>query len=502
MTHWLCIEVHFLAGYYHGCSDEGRDHQWPPNPHRLFQALVAAGNLGFRRMEFSEAKKQALYWLERRAAPEIVAPETHRGNVVRLYVPNNDLDKVARAWAKNAKPEKFPNELRTDKNLRPHYLCGDTTARFLWPITGDEWEIAKPHAELLCAEARHLHSLGLGIDLVIGNGRVFQDDEKRSLVGNVWMPDAGGIGWRVTIEGSLDELVARYREQRMRVRIAGGRGTDRWVAPLAPPTSFREVSYRRRAVGRTRAVHLFGLVDENGRYRSFDPRDVTIVAAWLRHAAHESARRMKLDQEFTDRFVCGHAADVAGRNDRFSYVPLPTIPFKGRDGRIRRVLLVEPFDGGGKKAEVVARRLAGASLIAEGTGDVMADLRAIGRPSLNCNHRFDDVIRRYLDQSRRWGSVTPVILPGQDDRRSHKAHGLVLKALAQAGYTTPVAEIHLQSEPVFPGSEMAHGYRVPVYLKAFPRTHAIITFAQPVPGPIAIGSGRHVGLGVCASLHN
>jgi CRISPR-associated protein Csb2 len=91
-------------------------------------------------------------------------------------------------------------------------------------------------------------------------------------------------------------------------------------------------------------------------------------------------------------------------------------------------------------------------------------------------------------------------MPGRDDRRSRKAHGLVLKALLQAGCTMPVAEIHLQVEPVFPGSEMAGRYRAPAYLEQFPRTHAIITFAEPVPGPLALGGGRHVGLGIFAAL--
>ena len=97
-----------------------------------------------------------------------------------------------------------------------------------------------------------------------------------------------------------------------------------------------------------------------------------------------------------------------------------------------------------------------------------------------------------------WGSVTPLVLPGRDDRSARKAHGLVLKALAQAGYTTPVTEVHLQPDPVFPGAEPARAYRAPAYLRDFPRTHALIVFAEPVPGPLALGAGRHVGLGVFA----
>jgi CRISPR-associated protein Csb2 len=249
----------------------------------------------------------------------------------------------------------------------------------------------------------------------------------------------------------------------------------------------------RRAQGRRRSVYAFALVDADGGYRSFDPRHTMEVAAWLRHAAHERAKAMKLDADFIERFVCGHGPNAEAKNDRFSYLPLPTIAPKGRDGRIRRVLLAEPFGGGGGKAQGIARRLAGASLVEDGTGEIKADLRAI-------DPFADGVTLRYLRKARTFGSVTPLVLPGHDDFRTRKAHALVLKALAQAGYTTPVVEVTLQREPVFPGAELARAYRVPTYLKEFPRTHAIITFAEEVPGPVVIGAGRHIGLGLFAAL--
>jgi CRISPR-associated protein Csb2 len=58
----------------------------------------------------------------------------------------------------------------------------------------------------------------------------------------------------------------------------------------------------------------------------------------------------------------------------------------------------------------------------------------------------------------------------------------------------------LQAVPIFPGQEATVRYRVPEHLKPYPRTHAVITFAEPVFGPMAIGSGRHAGLGVMATV--
>src|SRR5262249_55211401 len=65
---------------------------------------------------------------------------------------------------------------------------------------------------------------------------------------------------------------------------------------------------------------------------------------------------------------------------------------------------------------------------------------------------------------------------------------------------TRVVEIHLQPDAVFPGAERAGHYRVPEYLRQFTKTHAIITFSEPVIGPVVIGAGRYVGLGLMAGL--
>jgi CRISPR-associated protein Csb2 len=139
------------------------------------------------------------------------------------------------------------------------------------------------------------------------------------------------------------------------------------------------------------------------------------------------------------------------------------------------------------------RALGNAPLIDE-NGEVKAELRAVDW------EREKGVFERYREPSRFWGSVTPVVLPGMDDRRSRKAIALVVKALAQAGCTSPVTEVSVQAEPVFAGAEMARRYVVPKYLEAFPRVHVIITFAETVLGPLAIGGGRHLGLGVCAGV--
>lgn len=39
----------------------------------------------------------------------------------------------------------------------------------------------------------------------------------------------------------------------------------------------------------------------------------------------------------------------------------------------------------------------------------------------------------------------------------------------------------------------ARAYRVPVYLKEFPRSHAVVTFAEEIYEPVAISDNRYIG---------
>ncbi|MBI2481204.1 MAG: hypothetical protein HYV60_21960 [Planctomycetia bacterium] len=53
------------------------------------------------------------------------------------------------------------------------------------------------------------------------------------------------------------------------------------------------------------------------------------------------------------------------------------------------------------------------------------------------DNRKDGVRDAYLQSSRVWASVTPVILPGHDDHKPAKTHKLIEKALAQSGIEQP-----------------------------------------------------------------
>ncbi|MDA8337594.1 MAG: type I-U CRISPR-associated protein Csb2 [Peptococcaceae bacterium] len=64
-TDILIVTVIYLDKY-HG-------KEWPPSPFRCFQALIAAAKTGYRRVQWSPEKEDALRWLESLPPPTIIA---------------------------------------------------------------------------------------------------------------------------------------------------------------------------------------------------------------------------------------------------------------------------------------------------------------------------------------------------------------------------------------------------------------------------------------------
>lgn len=111
------------------------------------------------------------------------------------------------------------------------------------------------------------------------------------------------------------------------------------------------------------------------------------------------------------------------------------------------------------------------------------------------------MLERYLVPSTTWASVTPVVLPGFDDGRQTKTETLFLKALLQSGLLPEtVEEMALRKAPFWPGSQHPSQYRRPNYLKHLPGWHVWLKFREPVAGPLALGAGRHCGLGLFARM--
>jgi CRISPR-associated protein Csb2 len=446
----------------------------------LFQSLLAGSLVGCRKNGWPDARAEAFRWLEQREAPLIITPPVRPATAYTLYVPNNDSDK------------EFNRQNRlTTKVARPHRLMNGQTLHYLWRVADEEWPSARPHVELLMRESRHLLALGWGIDLVAGNGRVLMDDRAVALEGQGWSP-CDGV-WletnlrRVPTNGSLDNLTHCYGEFLKSVK-------GRYYQPRTEPHVFRTIPYLLDTRLPSRPTVTFELRKAKGDWATFRHVDTAKVAAMLRTLAADAAKHDS--RQFPGGWECyvkGEKTDKREAAPRFSYLPLPTTRHKHADGLIRRVLIAEPFGGDGGHVRWASRRLIGQDLFDE-HGEVLATLYDPESPSTRT------IRDAYVNPSKSWSSITPVILPGFDDGKYEKAKRLFLKALQHAGLPIEAVEdIILRKAPFWSGSQHPRLYYRPDYLREYSAWHVHLRFKEEIAGPISVGSGRFCGLGLFVS---
>ncbi len=238
----------------------------------------------------------------------------------------------------------------------------------------------------------------------------------------------------------------------------------------------------------------FELRDAQDRLRAVPPQRAVAIAAHLRSAACEKAKA-ESGHQFpggAGRYVAGHAQNSRDAFERFSYLPLPTVRMGGyADGKIRRVLIAEPFGSTGEHVRWAARVLRDVPLT-DRSGTTVAWLVPA--------RRRDHVVRCYVGPGREWFTVTPVVLPGHDDHKPAKRRKLLAKAIRQAGIPlAAIEDLIARNAPFWPGGLHPTCYHRPDYLQHYPLCHVYVRFREEVRGPIAVGAGRHCGLGVFAT---
>jgi CRISPR-associated protein Csb2 len=487
MTH-LLLTVRFLDDRYHGLLASGGPPEWPPSPFRLFCALVAGVA---RRGELEGDAGRALAWLQTLDPPDIIAPEAMTGQAITRYVPNNDGDKKPdrqdRLGTKSTIPTLFL--LPPNQNPEVHYL---------WNIR----QIFKVPYEHIRTAARSLTALGWGIDMAFADAKLVHEEEIRRLSGTRWCPtrgeeNEGGIILRVPTtdaelqESTLEDL--KYCHQTTMQRISHGEPLHTVDAPRV----YERVLYIMDPPPRHRAAFRL-LHPTEDRSAVFAQTRANHVAAMTRNAMARIAAEQGQPQEWINRYVHGHRRQGEEESlPRFSYLPLPTIEPRGREGEvlgaIRRLLVAELVDSEESDLRWARQMLPGQFLTDDKTGERKAMLAPLSRE--------DWVLQRYVGRSDIWATVTPVVLPGSDDGKWAKAEKLFFKALRHAGYSPDaLAELEFRNVSFWPGGDWALQFQRPDYLKeaCWSVYHVRLRWKQEVAGPIALGAGRHCGLGTFA----
>lgn len=498
MGQHLVLTVH-LYDRFHGTAEGGSE--WPPAPGRLFQAIVAGAARG--RTMPAEARA-ALEWLEALPPPVIGAPRARLGERVVLFVPNNDADALS-------DPAEL-SSIRTKKIVQPR-IPETGPLLYAWPIQVD----SHGHAAWITEAANDVYQLGRGIDMAWAHGELLDDDGLSERLarfeGEVYRPGAGRQGvLACPIRGTLRSLVTRHAAPRLTAE--GEAKKAKTYFTNAPKPFFVGVAY-------VPSVHriLFDLrhSDASERFAPERASEVVRLVEQVRDAAVARLTLSMADQaEAITQCLVGkkpHDTTSAKPEHRVRIVPLLSIGHAHADRSVRRVLVEVPSGARLQPADV-AWAFEGLEVVNHSTGEI----RMVLAPSED----WEMLRRHYLPKARRWRSVTPVALPEgagrrriEPTRRRDEAKGgaerkqeedaaarAVVTALRHAGVQARAASIQVQREPFNSKGQRAEVFEhKPRFLKER-LWHVEIVFGESVQGPLVIGDGRFLGLGLMAPVRD
>lgn len=491
----LLISVRFYDGRYHGERGRGIG-EWPPAPARLFQALVAGAATGDK---LGDESREALEWLEGLKAPVIATPAVRQVQPFSNFVPNNDLDKFG------GDPRKT-NKVRTPKTFSPHVFDAEIPLLFVWTFNGGEDDDG--NARNICQIAERLYQLGRGVDMAWAWAELLDANEveiRLACHGSVvYRPSRNRNSTSLLCpkKGSLRGLIERYDANRMRFTyVKEGRQVQQLFSQ-PPKPHFAKVPYD------TPAQHVLFELRSATPDESFVPWPSTkatqLVVALRDKAAGRLKAALPAEAGKIDRVFIGREATEVDKAARVRIIPLPSIGHSHADQAIRRILVEIPPNCP-LRADDTIWAFSGLEEIDPSTGEILWNLvRAEERGMLD----HYGVSSNEQNAYHIWRTVTPAALPVM--RTGHgtagakrmageaKAGLAVIQALRHAGVVVPVESIRAQREPFDHNGARAEDFAMPERFAAPGLHHVEIAFSQVVRGPLVIGNGRYLGLGLMA----
>lgn len=374
------------------------------------------------------------------------------------------------------------------------------------PVVRLLWADAAPKDETLAALKRLAHDTAyIGHSASLARCQFLLDGDAFNL--SQANPPA-----RHVYAGRLDELRSAYARFE---KSADKKDRPQKGARVAPPTK----PTRERA-------NIFGerwLILEHIAEDMPDLRACALVSKTIRDALLSGYQRIGLGDRIPE-VISGHAADSAPtRVPHLAIFPLAFVGFPYADGHVMGFALVPPLDSAMLDDEDFRRALRALAPLDEKQGRRVLTLKPKGgtpsdrtfcirlSPTLESGKRSLDS-SLYLGPARTFATATPIVLDRHLKENGTARQGEITKQVAAAcrniGLPEPeqvVADKHSAVE----GAPSAYPcgkspawmrWRMPPALASRQLTHAVIRFAAPVEGPVILGAGRFMGLGLCRPL--
>jgi CRISPR-associated protein Csb2 len=456
----LTISIELLTGSYDAAEVDDRDRaEWPPHPARVFCALVAAAR--------DNDDRAALRWLETQSAPVIVAAAQADEARRSAYVVVN----ARSAEGGNLTHPGRTNGLRTRTRALPH----SPRVALMWAVDGPS-EIVRA----LDAMARRIPYLGrsTGIALVAASTADRPAD-----------PDDGTVAFepcdlldrelslRIPYPGFLEELDAQF-----------GSGRPAW-----------EVS-RYQAYRQVRAVAEADTPQVPSVYTDLIVFGFSGLKPQSRLAVRftEALRSAVLRSAGRDAPAVLHGHGANGR-PHVAFLALPDVGHRHADGHLLGMAVAVPDLPADERKAVLAAVLGLrrsdhdlVEFVVPGIGGV----ELIYQPGHV--RPWGASPDRWHQGSRRWATATPIVLD-RYPKRPQEVEAQVRAGLRRVGLPDPV-EIAISTHPVLPGAAPLRPIDLPQQVRGRLFRHVAVTFDRAVHGPVLVGAGRYLGVGLFAPV--
>lgn len=517
----LTLEIEFLSGVcFAAIGPDSEAPDWPPQPDRIFSALIATWGAH----DEPQAEREALEWLEKQLPPMCVASQADARTTPSVYVPPNDYELprgelTAVKWFRDylsqgiTPPEKgghkklwlkawdvMPGERKRSglkERLFPATRPQTPVVRYFWNEEPDEHTLNA--LDQLARDTAYVgHSASLTRCRFIrsepATAEIPQEPKRR------------------IYQGRLLELSKSYERFKA---SADKKDRPRPGAPIAvkqhAPESRRNVFSDRWLI----LEHVGGEMP--------DICAAAIVARGIRTALMSGYGQISAE---IPAAVSGHQAD--GNPACAPHLAIVSMSFTGfphADGRVLGFALVPPTGSDLLEDDTfrkVLRKLAplnddyGRRVLEVKSAHGAAENQAFAlkfSPSFEASpgqRSLDPAL--YTRTARRFATATPIALDRylkkQGEARIEEISEQVARACERIGLPRP-ASVFPDKHSAVQGAVSAYpsgrspawlNWRLPDSLAGRQLTHAVIEFAKPVEGPVLLGAGRFVGMGLCRPL--
>lgn len=537
----FAIEINFLTGRYVATSHYNRSlPEWPPHPARLFSAMVAEWAV-----DQDPSEREALEWLEAQSPPSITASDEYPRKVVKHFVPVNDTAIISQSA--------YFNKLGRIQELDQSYWA---------EIETSEGEIT-PKAERINSKINKeldidnlVTPLGStnpkAAEEMLPEGRVKQErffpsvrpEEPR--VTFTWNTDP-----QPKISETLDTLISRVTRLghssslvscRIRIQPPPPRLIPSTVGESLRGVAPGQLQTLEREFSKHKGIKPRSLPHVEVRYREFEEPELELTrpnnaGSWqvfafnLNSRSVPSTRTVAITKVFRGAIfknaqdpipeeLTGHGPDGApSKLPHVGFYALPWVGHKHSDGRIMGLALNIPH---GLNDGAIQALYHAINNWEKGQGPSDLPLYFSKNTNLTIQRLTTNsdlaTLRpgRWRRESTKWVTATPIALPihpgkltkGTSKARSkawQNAEEAIVKSCRHVGLPEP-SYVTVSFDPFILGARPAPRYPTFSQIgnggKEICRklVHAAITFDTPVSGPLALGAGRFIGLGLMLPL--